>query len=249
NRDLTRPVAEIRAREGEAGRRDAGTCTVALPELRRAGVFLCCATVHARIAQHSSSLGGWASPHIAAAVARGQLAYYEGLAAAGELAIVTSGAELAAHYRKWASCSPAHDTVPSGQEAASSTQDAARPIGIILLMECADPLLGPEELAQWVQWGVRAVGPAHFGPNVYAHGTGSEGGLTAAGRTVLQWMERFHLVLDTSHLAPQAFWEALDAFSGPVMASHSNCRTLVPGDRQLDDKQMGAIIAREGVIG
>ena len=28
---------------------------------------------------------------------------------------------------------------------------------------------------------------------------------------------------------------ALDRFQGPVLASHSNCRALVPGDRQLDD--------------
>src|SRR5690606_15433954 len=92
-------------------------------------------------------------------------------------------------------------------------------------------------------------GPAHYGPNVYAHGTGSEGGLTPGGRELLRVMEAAGLVLDVSHLADRAFWEALDAFRGPVMASHSNCRALAPGPRQLDDRQIKALIERDAVIG
>lgn len=116
-------------------------------------------------------------------------------------------------------------------------------------MECADPLPSPESIVAWVQAGVRAVGPAHYGPNVYAHGTGAPGGLTQGGRRLLQLMDALGVVLDTSHLSERAFWEALDGFSGPVMASHSNCRALVPGDRQLDDAQLRQVIQREGVVG
>jgi len=56
-------------------------------------------------------------------------------------------------------------------------------------------------------------------------------------------------VLDLTHLADGAFWEAIEAFSGPVLASHCNCRSLVSGGRQLDDDQLEAIIDRDGVVG
>jgi membrane dipeptidase len=50
-------------------------------------------------------------------------------------------------------------------------------------------------------------------------------------------------------LSDQSFWEALEIFEGPVLASHHNCRALVPGDRQLDDDQIKALIERGAVIG
>ena len=62
-------------------------------------------------------------------------------------------------------------------------------------------------------------------------------------------MEKAGIVLDLTHLADQAFWEALDNFSGPVLASHNNCRALVPHQRQFTDEQLNAIIARNGVVG
>ena len=46
------------------------------------------------------------------------------------------------------------------------------------------------------------------------------------------------MVLDMSHIAEESFWQALDIFSGPVIASHSNCRVYVPTDRQLTDEMI-----------
>ena len=57
------------------------------------------------------------------------------------------------------------------------------------------------------------------------------------------------MVLDLTHLADQAFWEALECFEGAVLASHNNCRALVPGDRQYSDEQLRAIVERGGVVG
>ena len=57
------------------------------------------------------------------------------------------------------------------------------------------------------------------------------------------------MMLDVSHLTDESFHEALDRFQGPVLASHSNCRALVPGDRQLDDAMIRRMIERDGVIG
>ena len=54
---------------------------------------------------------------------------------------------------------------------------------------------------------------------------------------------------DASHLAEESFWHLLDLSGGPVIASHSNCRKIVPTDRQLSDDMIRAIAARGGVIG
>lgn len=96
---------------------------------------------------------------------------------------------------------------------------------------------------------MRAVGLAHYGPSAYAHGTGCEGGLTAAGIELLRVMDQLKMILDLTHLADESFWQAMKLFRGPVLASHNNCRAITPGDRQFDDDQIRAIIERDGVIG
>jgi membrane dipeptidase len=75
------------------------------------------------------------------------------------------------------------------------------------------------------------------------------GGLTDRGRPLLAALQKAGMIVDLTHLADIAFWEVLDIFDGPVLASHSNCRALVPDPRQFDDDQIKAIIARGGVIG
>jgi len=62
-------------------------------------------------------------------------------------------------------------------------------------------------------------------------------------------MQQVGMALDVTHLADQAFYEALDAFDGPVLASHHNCRALVPGSRQLSDDMIRLLIERDAVIG
>ena len=57
------------------------------------------------------------------------------------------------------------------------------------------------------------------------------------------------MVLDVTHLADEAFWQAIEIFDGPVWASHHNCRALVPGDRQLTNEQIRCLIQRDAVIG
>ena len=97
--------------------------------------------------------------------------------------------------------------------------------------------------------GLRAVGPAHYGPGVYANGTSATGDLGSRGRELLREMERLGIILDATHLCDDSFRDALDHFRGPVWASHSNCRALVPHDRQFTDDQMRELIARGAVIG
>ena len=57
------------------------------------------------------------------------------------------------------------------------------------------------------------------------------------------------MILDLTHTADEGFFQALDAFDGPVIASHTNCRALVPGDRQFSDEQLRLLIDRGAIIG
>jgi membrane dipeptidase len=90
---------------------------------------------------------------------------------------------------------------------------------------------------------------AHYGPSRYAVGSGAEGPLTGEGRQLLAEMERVGMILDVTHLSEPGFTEALELFRGPLMASHNNCRALVPGDRQFSDEQIGRLVERDTVIG
>jgi membrane dipeptidase len=122
-------------------------------------------------------------------------------------------------------------------------------IGIVISMESADPILEPSQLPAWKEAGVRIIGPAHYGPGRYAGGTSTELGLGFEGKELLREMDRLGILLDLTHFSDEAFWEAMDMFTGSVLASHNNCRALVPHQRQLDNRQIHAIIARDGVIG
>jgi membrane dipeptidase len=118
-------------------------------------------------------------------------------------------------------------------------------------MEGADPIRSPDEAAEWHGAGVRIIGPA-WSATRYSGGTNAPGPLTPAGRALMREMSDAGLALDVSHIAEQSFWEALELFDGTVIASHSNCRALVPGpreDRHLSDAMIKALIDRDAVIG
>lgn len=236
NRDLTRPAHSIRTLEGGTPGKGRAVGTVALPDLARGRVALCFATVIARSTGSHLAHIDYPSPIQSNAVARGQLAYYRALERQGHARVIADRAALDAHMAAW--------------EGWETTPDAAPPpLGIVVSMEGADPILDPDELPAWRELGLRIVGPAHYGQGRYAGGTGTEGGLTAAGPALLAVMRREGLALDLTHLSDAAFWQALELFDGPVLASHNNCRALVPHQRQFSDAQLRAIIARGGVVG
>jgi membrane dipeptidase len=174
---------------------------------------------------------GSACQEISYAKAQGQLAYYRVLEAQGKVRLIADWSELQAHVRAW------------------KEPGAAEPLGFVLAMEGADPIVEPSQVASWWEDGLRVVSLSHYGLSAYAYGTGTEGGLTGPGRDLLRTMEDVGMILDVTHLSEPAFWEALDAYGGPVLASHQNCRALVPGDRQFSDAQVQALIDRGGVLG
>jgi membrane dipeptidase len=116
-------------------------------------------------------------------------------------------------------------------------------------MEGADPIVDPGELEEWWRHGLRIIGLTHYGRGRYAGGTGTEAGLSDLAPPLLAGMARLGMAMDLTHCSDPAFWQALERFDGPVLASHSNCRTLVPHQRQFTDEQIRALVGRGAVIG
>ncbi len=238
NRDLSRPVAEIREREisrGLSDKVDRGKSTVSLPDMRRAQVGICVATMIARGVPGKSmlkSLPGFASPEIAWAMTQAQLSWYRAMEEAGEMAQIVDLATLRKYVGLW-----------------QSEPSERLPVAYILSLEGADSILTPRHLERAYAAGLRAVGPVHYGPGRYGHGTHSTGGLTSIGRELLAEMRRLGIILDVTHLSDESFWEALELWDGPVWASHNNCRALVDDQRQFSDEQIKELIRRGAVIG
>ncbi|MBE7471370.1 MAG: peptidase M19 [Anaerolineae bacterium] len=237
NRDLLSSAYTIRTQENRTPGEGRGQGTVALPEMRQGRVALCMATLLARSTGRAAPYIDYASPAQAFGIAQGQLAYYRALELAGHIRIITNRVELDHHLGEWTTWE------------ADSQESETPPLGFVISMESADPILSPDELPEWWEAGLRVVGPAHYGPGRYAGGTSTELGLTDLGLALLSKMEWLGMILDLTHFSDPAFWEALEAYEGPVLASHNNCRTLVPHQRQFSDEQLKAIFERDGVIG
>jgi membrane dipeptidase len=238
NRDLMEPLATLREREAHmTDHRARGRATVSLPEMRAGGVALCLGTILARTNSHLRPAEGfrrrdldYGSQDIAHAIGQGQLAYYKLLNHRGSIKLIQTADDLRHHWAQLAT-------------------NADSPLGLIVAMEGADPIVTPAQAEEWFGAGLRVVGLAHYGPSAYAVGTGATGPLTTGGIELLREMKRLRMILDLTHCCDESFHQALDVFDGPILASHNNCRALVPGDRQFSDEQIRLLIARNAVIG
>jgi membrane dipeptidase len=233
NRDLRSSISEINSREyGLTDKLDRGNATVSLEELRKGNIGIVVATQIARYVDKSSELPGWNSPEQAWAQTQGQLAYYKALESLGELSPIRNSTELQNHINYW-----------------NGSKDDKKCIGYILSLEGADSILSIEYLDIAYNYGLRALGPAHYGPGRYAQGTNATGGLGPHGKDLLVKMESLGIILDATHLCDDSFWEAMEIFNGSIWASHQNSRSLVNHNRQFTDEQFREIIRRGAVIG
>lgn len=239
DRDLTLPLDEIRTAPASGRNWVPGVpdteAVVSLPEFRRGGVAVIVAKLSGRIYRPGSPLWGYRTGDIAYAMARGQAAYYQILDTRGEARIIKETAQLTAHMKEW-----------------SDIDDFSNlPVGMILGIEGADPILWPDQVREWWEVGVRVVSLSHYGVSTYSHGTstGTKGGLFSPAKDLLQEMDSLGMILDVTHTSDESVRQAMDIFQGPVLASHQNCRTLVPGERQFPDELLNRVIERGGVIG
>jgi membrane dipeptidase len=202
--------------------------TVGLPDLRAGGVSLVCATIFAE--PDSQQFPGYKNADEAHAAGMWQMQWYLDREREGQFRIIRRPSDVG-----WAlptkTVGSAHPTLP-----------------IIILLEGADPIRNADEVPLWVEHGVRIVGLS-WKQTRYAGGTGAPGPLTPEGVALAKALDTAGIIHDASHLAEQSLWQLLDLTTGPLIASHSNCRHYVPTDRQLSDDMIRAIINRGGVIG
>ena len=233
NRDLTWTVEEIRKSEiGMTDKPDRAKNTVSLDAMRKGNIGLCVATQIARYVKKGSNLPGWNSPHQAWAQTQGQLAWYKAMEEIGEMVQITNLQQLNAHLELW-----------------KHNNTLKKPIGYILSLEGADSIITIDHLEKSFEQGLRAIGPAHYGPGTYAHGTDSVGGIGIKGKELLKKIEELNLILDATHLCDVSFWETMKVYNGPVWASHNNCRKFVDHNRQFSDEQINELVRRDAVIG
>ena len=207
--------------------------TVSFSAMREADIGICVATQIGGCMRPPGPVASWHSPSQAWAMTQGQLAWYRAMEHVGELRQIRSRAELDHHLRAWQ----------------VSQQDEKVPIGFLLSLEGSDSIRTLADLETAWGYGLRALGPAHYGVGRYALGHDQSGPLSPAGKDLVREMDRLGLILDVTHLCDETFHDALDIFKGPVWASHHNCRSLVDDPRQLADEQIRRLAERGGVIG
>jgi membrane dipeptidase len=240
-RDPTRSVAETRTRESEGGARNPqGEALLGYPDYVRGGVAVAFATLNAipvRRKLYEWETLSYSTQAEANRLSRAQADAYHRLAEnhADKFQLVTDQTALRDVLETW-----------------SGNPPAAPRVGLVMMIEGADCVQEPQELDEWFAAGVRIVGPAWSGTR-YCGGTREPGPLTPDGRRLLQGMDDLGMTLDLSHMAEQAYYEALDRFPGTIIASHSNARALLDGspvpDRHLSDAMILRLVEREGVIG
>lgn len=220
-RDLLGPPVTQPIAEGAA-------LGLSIPALRDGNVRVLLGTIFTELSSPPDARWGYAGHNDAdRAYEMGvrQLRIYQELERAGEIRIVRSREDLEA----------------------AATGGAP---GLVILMECADPIRSPDEAAWWHAQGVRVVGLAWGRGSRYAGGNSTGGELTALGRAIVGKFDRLGILHDVSHLSDQAFAELCGATRARIVATHSNVRALVePIQRHLTDEQIGEIARRDGIVG
>jgi membrane dipeptidase len=136
--------------------------------------------------------------------------------------------------------------LPSGE-----STPAGNPVGLVLLLEGAEGLRGPEEIVEFWERGLRIVGPV-WGGGRYCGGMYEPGGFTGEGYRLLELMAETHMILDLTHMSERSALQALEAYPGTIIASHANARALLRGadnERHLSDRTIRALAERGGTMG
>ncbi len=253
-RDPRWTVDQTRQRESDPPCDDGrGLCTTSLPEMRAAGVAVAVTTLLGRAKPwvkpgrpNASRDGDWPTQEMAYGQAQGQLAYYRLLETQGHVRILETASQLRSHWAEW------ENATEHGKK------QCRGPIGLIITMECADPIVTPDQVHQWQAQGLRALFLTHFGMGHYAAGNPStdpdnahdvDGPVSPRGIELLREMATLNLPLDLTHTSDTTFWDAIERYPGPVYSSHANCRAICNQQRQLTDDMIQAILDRDGVLG
>jgi len=240
-RDYTRSFAETRRLEaGTLIPERNGDCLLGWPEYQRGNVAVIFSTLFAAPARKRELWDTVWYPDYDTAhrLYRDQILLYRKLVDShpDKFRLIASKPELDSVIECWTT------PVQNGKD---------QPVGLIYLMEGADGIRSPHELADWYEMGLRLIGLAWAGTR-YCGGTGDPGSLTDEGKKLLNAMADYNFILDLSHMDEAAALEALDRYPGPIMSTHSNCAALMKGsdsNRHISDRVLRGLIERGGVNG
>ncbi len=206
-----------------------------LPEMRKAEISVAIVKAVACVLKSGNDHGDVPTQHHAYASGKAQMAYYHMLEEMNEVNLLKTQSEFVSHMKIWA-----------------DNKDYNKlPVGLVLGMEGADAITSPDQLEEWYEQGLRIISLSHYGVSNYSHGTGTgtKGGLVGQGKELLKKMDSLNMILDLSHTSDESVRQELDIFKGPIIATHQNCRSVAPGERQFPDHQLKSIIEQRGVIG
>ena len=211
DRDLTLPIDQVRSQPAMPGGREDRTrpgTMASIPEMRRSGMAVALVKINRCILRDGHDHGEARTDHHAYSSGMAQLSYYQILEAMGESRLLKTAAEFREHMAEW--------------EGADSYDGL--PVGMVLGMEGADPIVWPEQVHEWYEAGLRVISLSHYGVSRYSHGTGTgtDGGLMPPGPALLREMDKLGMILDVSHTSDESVRQELDIFEGPVLASHQN---------------------------
>jgi len=236
-RDLTKPISEVRSAGIINSELDSNGHSVmaSLPEMRKGEVAVAIVKVVCCILRPGNDHGDVPTDLHAYASGKSQMAYYHMLETMREVNLLKFQKEFEDHMDLWLKEDDHMDS----------------PVGMVLGMEGADSITTPDQLQEWYDSGLRLISLSHYGVSRYSHGTGTgtEGGLVGHAKELLQEMDSLKMILDVSHTSDESVRQELEIFEGPVIATHQNCRSITPGERQFPDHQIKSVIERGGVIG
>lgn len=128
-----------------------------------------------------------------------------------------------------------------------------RRVGLLLSLEGAEPLGNDAHLLEaFYALGLRMISLTWNRRNAFADGTAEppSGGLSRAGRDLVERIGELPIVLDLAHATERTFFDALELTPGrPAIVSHALCRSVCDTPRNLTDEQLHAIAERDGVVG
>jgi len=245
NRDYRRAAEEIRQMEANTPipEQADGQALLGWPNYQRGQVAMVFGTLFISPKKYSHETWekqAYATPQEARKLHTAQIDTYERLCEndPDKFRLVRTRTELAGVLKPW-------------QDTPAAYPQVTHPVGIVMLMEGAEGVAAPANLEEWWERGVRLIGPVWAGGR-YFGGTKEPGPMTSEGRELLSKMAELGFVLDLSHMSEESVLQALDVYSGTVVASHANCKALLkdsPSQRHFTDQAIQRLVERGGVMG
>lgn len=124
----------------------------------------------------------------------------------------------------------------------------------LLTLESGTALMGSTELLRdFHAAGIRVMGLTWLTNDLAKSNRLADGeedtGLTDIGREIVREGNRLGMIFDVSHASDRTFWDLAELSEKPIIATHSNFRSLCGHTRNLTDEMAREIIRRDGVIG